>query len=109
MRLLWRRHGQAAPPSGDSALENAPNRSEEHTSELQSRLHLVCRLLLEKNKKPCTSMSAPNTCVPDRTSTTFLGRQHCSHPFLAANVIQYRRIQRSDKRQSERRFPQSVC
>src|SRR5687768_18227628 len=26
------------------------NRSEEHTSELQSRLHLVCRLLLEKKK-----------------------------------------------------------
>src|SRR2546422_7142800 len=26
----------------------APSRSEEHTSELQSRLHLVCRLLLEK-------------------------------------------------------------
>src|SRR2546422_7035478 len=31
---------------------NTPNsRSEEHTSELQSRLHLVCRLLLEKKKK----------------------------------------------------------
>src|SRR2546422_5616331 len=29
---------------------NVP-RSEEHTSELQSRLHLVCRLLLEKKKK----------------------------------------------------------
>src|SRR2546422_10978019 len=29
----------------------AQNRSEEHTSELQSRLHLVCRLLLEKKKK----------------------------------------------------------
>src|SRR2546422_8307961 len=28
-----------------------PIRSEEHTSELQSRLHLVCRLLLEKKKK----------------------------------------------------------
>src|ERR1041385_9348441 len=28
-----------------------PCRSEEHTSELQSRLHLVCRLLLEKKKK----------------------------------------------------------
>src|SRR2546429_6519881 len=27
-------------------------RSEEHTSELQSRLHLVCRLLLEKKKNP---------------------------------------------------------
>src|SRR5205809_1836875 len=29
----------------------AQNRSEEHTSELQSRLHLVCRLLLEKKNK----------------------------------------------------------
>src|SRR2546422_5540592 len=31
-----------------------PTRSEEHTSELQSRLHLVCRLLLEKKKKKKT-------------------------------------------------------
>src|SRR2546422_6978281 len=31
----------------------AAGRSEEHTSELQSRLHLVCRLLLEKKKKRC--------------------------------------------------------
>src|SRR2546429_5576825 len=30
-------------------------RSEEHTSELQSRLHLVCRLLLEKKKQTYTS------------------------------------------------------
>src|SRR2546422_8351808 len=30
--------------------EHVPARSEEHTSELQSRLHLVCRLLLEKKK-----------------------------------------------------------
>src|SRR2546422_2492525 len=30
------------------------DRSEEHTSELQSRLHLVCRLLLEKKKKKTT-------------------------------------------------------
>src|SRR5260370_15245870 len=29
-----------------------PGRSEEHTSELQSHLNLVCRLLLEKKKKP---------------------------------------------------------
>src|SRR5687768_17393714 len=33
----------------DAGVEH--NRSEEHTSELQSRLHLVCRLLLEKKKK----------------------------------------------------------
>src|SRR3989449_5422732 len=36
-------------PEGESALSarRLPGRSEEHTSELQSRLHLVCRLLLE--------------------------------------------------------------
>src|SRR5687768_16629684 len=33
------------------ALIDPVSRSEEHTSELQSRLHLVCRLLLEKKKK----------------------------------------------------------
>src|SRR2546422_3640029 len=38
----------AAPSAGQSV---ANTRSEEHTSELQSRLHLVCRLLLEKKKK----------------------------------------------------------
>src|SRR2546429_10019615 len=32
-------------------VEGSAARSEEHTSELQSRLHLVCRLLLEKKKK----------------------------------------------------------
>src|SRR2546429_4675386 len=31
-------------------------RSEEHTSELQSRLHLVCRLLLEKKKNKTTTL-----------------------------------------------------
>src|SRR2546422_6068222 len=35
----------------DRALKRLRDRSEEHTSELQSRLHLVCRLLLEKKKK----------------------------------------------------------
>src|SRR2546429_5919987 len=35
-----------------------PDRSEEHTSELQSRLHLVCRLLLEKNKTTMKSRVA---------------------------------------------------
>src|SRR2546422_1636184 len=36
------------------AQSTSPIRSEEHTSELQSRLHLVCRLLLEKKKKNLT-------------------------------------------------------
>src|SRR2546429_7346799 len=38
-------------------------RSEEHTSELQSRLHLVCRLLLEKKKKYITSPHEPPTSL----------------------------------------------
>src|SRR3989449_2134765 len=37
--------------AGDRFRDLAFDRSEEHTSELQSRLHLVCRLLLEKKKK----------------------------------------------------------
>src|SRR2546429_7146183 len=36
---------------GALSLVASNRRSEEHTSELQSRLHLVCRLLLEKKKK----------------------------------------------------------
>src|SRR2546429_6644500 len=36
-------------------LEAGQLRSEEHTSELQSRLHLVCRLLLEKKKNRLTN------------------------------------------------------
>src|SRR2546429_3958168 len=36
--------------NGDAGYKST-DRSEEHTSELQSRLHLVCRLLLEKKKQ----------------------------------------------------------
>src|SRR2546429_6378385 len=40
------------------------HRSEEHTSELQSRLHLVCRLLLEKKKTLTTSIRSRSlTCT----------------------------------------------
>src|SRR2546429_2125855 len=38
-------------PGCRSKSFDSGSRSEEHTSELQSRLHLVCRLLLEKKKK----------------------------------------------------------
>src|SRR2546422_4852361 len=40
-----------AAPSPGPVHRGQVSRSEEHTSELQSRLHLVCRLLLEKKKK----------------------------------------------------------
>src|SRR3712207_8546141 len=48
----WNMEGAAiAPPSSDARRKISVDRSEEHTSELQSRQYLVCRLLLEKKKK----------------------------------------------------------
>src|SRR3712207_7654964 len=38
-------------PTGNARRRSGTTRSEEHTSELQSRQYLVCRLLLEKKKK----------------------------------------------------------
>src|SRR2546422_5432175 len=43
-------HAQRGGGAALDALRREGARSEEHTSELQSRLHLVCRLLLEKKK-----------------------------------------------------------
>src|SRR2546422_3489073 len=48
------------------AAEPRQVRSEEHTSELQSRLHLVCRLLLEKKKRRHNNPIRPTT--PTRTT-----------------------------------------
>src|SRR3989449_4904019 len=46
------RRARASPiPHPPGLVETPGSRSEEHTSELQSRLHLVCRLLLVKKKK----------------------------------------------------------
>src|SRR3712207_6985300 len=46
------RRRRSSPRSRSSGgRSRAPGRSEEHTSELQSRQYLVCRLLLEKKKK----------------------------------------------------------
>src|SRR2546422_6249643 len=57
------RDSRGAPPldpdiaTGGALAEVERLRSEEHTSELQSRLHLVCRLLLEKKKQHHVSTS----------------------------------------------------
>src|SRR5437879_7165848 len=52
----------SVPPFGSAAWFHAPRtsklRSEEHTSELQSPMYLVCRLLLEK-KKHTTELQSP--------------------------------------------------
>src|SRR5260370_32396268 len=84
--LFRSRPRRSAPPRGDRAADGRADlpqdragarsqaaRSEEHTSELQSHLNLVCRLLLEKkkkykthpdqpnaHKKPCTALALPS-------------------------------------------------
>src|SRR2546429_6689389 len=56
----------------------AQQRSEEHTSELQSRLHLVCRLLLEKKNKLQSNLVCRLLLVSELIyeSTTVCGHQH---------------------------------
>src|SRR2546422_4176601 len=66
---VWPWAEPAAPLAGpaERTSEEALTRSEEHTSELQSRLHLVCRLLLEK-KKQIREYPQKTTCrQPART------------------------------------------
>src|SRR3712207_8684858 len=49
-------HRDADGRAGRPRRDRVPRRSEEHTSELQSRQYLVCRLLLEKKKSNPTMM-----------------------------------------------------
>src|SRR3989449_1903552 len=57
VRLALEAVDQGLEMTLDEGLLLEANRSEEHTSELQSRLHLVCRLLLEKKKTTnCTEL-----------------------------------------------------
>src|ERR1035441_6972681 len=48
---------------------NVSARSEEHTSELQSLRHLVCRLLLEKKKNACPSTAIAVAALPSKLLT----------------------------------------
>src|SRR5436853_3886317 len=62
----WRDRGCAF---GKSVRHDARRRSEEHTSELQSLRHLVCRLLLEKKKKNIYKKRTQETEKSDRTKS----------------------------------------
>src|SRR5687768_18139128 len=63
-----RRLVAAARAPVKNANRDHRGRSEEHTSELQSRLHLVCRLLLEKKNKLPRTVCEPHVIV------------RCDHP-----------------------------
>src|SRR5205809_1600778 len=75
-------------------------RSEEHTSELQSRLHLVCRLLLEKKKTP-----PPPSRRPRRSDRCRATSSPQAHPRIEPAVEEVNRevSQRVDDRDDEDR------
>src|SRR5258708_21877968 len=67
---------RAQPHRADSArLASPATRSEEHTSELQSPDHLVCRLLLEKKKHDRNTLPASLNSWPCLTLTRLEARQ----------------------------------
>src|SRR5256886_13689717 len=63
--------------SGQAKYERAEERSEEHTSELQSQSNLVCRLLLEK-KKQATVIHTPVSLL-DKSAPSYLVRECHAH------------------------------
>src|SRR3989454_2560854 len=64
------------------------NRSEEHTSELQSPCNLVCRLLLEKKKTTTSHSSAPASTIRSGTrSTPRRSRRSPEHPARPSRIF----------------------
>src|SRR3989442_5302396 len=80
LALLLALYGVPATARGRTSA-----RSEEHTSELQSRPHLVCRLLLEKKKKKkdCDILTITHVRPPD----SLMLAQHSPHILLAASSV----------------------
>src|ERR1017187_1929367 len=58
--------GQVSPALSRKSKMRAGNRSEEHTSELQSPMYLVCRLLLEKKKGDAKDRPPLRCCTDER-------------------------------------------
>src|SRR2546430_8427836 len=80
-RLSRRPAGESRTPNGlqqfdDSKSQTGAQRSEEHTSELQSQSNLVCRLLLEKKKKKTTAPHHPQCASPCRVTVQSPRERH---------------------------------
>src|SRR5439155_6199721 len=83
----------------DSGSISRPGRSEEHTSELQSRGHLVCRLLLEKKNGrrsrrpaggragPLTTCGKPTVFLVDIRKQYVMGHAPCTGDCLDPRVV----------------------
>src|SRR5205814_9338959 len=77
---LFRSPDSACPRPTSAAIScgRCTRRSEEHTSELQSLRHLVCRLLLEKKK---------NHLRPQLVSDWYIQQLACYYPVFATNIL----------------------
>src|SRR5438552_12282147 len=73
--VVVRDHGMGIPKASLETIFERYGRSEEHTSELQSPDHLVCRLLLEKKKKN-TQFTYYRESNALHTSLTAINTQH---------------------------------
>src|SRR5947209_16145577 len=73
------RHTSVAPPH---ARRLRDRRSEEHTSELQSRQYIVCRLLLEKKNTPPKAKSHSPTLGLSRAVVPRSSRAHANDPHV---------------------------
>src|SRR5690242_21602901 len=85
-RSVWRRRfdGVVGVDSSIVTMPRPPRRrSEEHTSELQSHVNLVCRLLLEKKKKNKSKTSSPHPANRHRTRIAILRPRSAlsTHPY----------------------------
>src|SRR5437764_4410045 len=67
--ILSGKSGGQSPFSLCPSSSRKTERSEEHTSELQSPMYLVCRLLLEKKKKTIGPHTGPPIAIKDRTDS----------------------------------------
>src|SRR5690554_7401583 len=94
----------SAPPS---SLAGAPSsagwkinmtRSEEHTSELQSRPHLVCRLLLEKKNAFTQPLMPAALCCPDDECGTALKNTYFEGKRLTPDAFRLEQRYRVDPR-----------
>src|SRR4029434_3146188 len=66
-------------------------RSEEHTSELQSHLNLVCRLLLEKKKRSVCLRCSPGVCLCLTRTALLRTHRDTAHTRSRASALESRR------------------
>src|SRR2546429_2576965 len=74
-------------PAAKTRSDMTQDRSEEHTSELQSRLHLVCRLLLEKKNQPPTTFPPPTPPGLDPVLPTSISKDPANRYATSAAAV----------------------